>query len=127
MPARVLRQFGFVQVPPSDPFHPKEVYRGPETSRYKCKHDDMRQLWDAWHNYLIKPLSMGSRRLCYATEVDHDYLEWYMTVMHCRVLSRYIHDEDEPCQPKPREMPVEVTQGKPIDWPRGFRSTGFQT
>ncbi|GAB2270573.1 hypothetical protein Dimus_005459 [Dionaea muscipula] len=68
MPDRVLRQFGFVQVPPSDPFQPKEVYRGPETSKYKCRHDKMRQLWDAWHNHLIKPIVMGSRRACYATE-----------------------------------------------------------
>ncbi|GAB2271163.1 hypothetical protein Dimus_006009 [Dionaea muscipula] len=36
----------------------------------------MRQLWDAWHNHLIKPIAMGSRRACYATEVDDDYMEW---------------------------------------------------
>ncbi|GAB2268156.1 hypothetical protein Dimus_038697 [Dionaea muscipula] len=75
MPDRVLRQFGFVQVPPSDLFQPKEVYRGPEISKYKCQHDKMRQLWDAWHNHLIKSIAMGSRRACYATEVDDDYME----------------------------------------------------
>ncbi|GAB2286152.1 hypothetical protein Dimus_020577 [Dionaea muscipula] len=42
MPDRVLRQFGFVQVSPSDPFQSKEVYKGPETSSYKFIHDKMR-------------------------------------------------------------------------------------
>ncbi|GAB2296324.1 hypothetical protein Dimus_030447, partial [Dionaea muscipula] len=75
---RVLRLSGLYHLkdcPPSDPFQPKEVYRGPETSKYKCQHDKMHQLWDAWHNHLITPIAMGSRRACYATEVDDDYME----------------------------------------------------
>ncbi|GAB2281697.1 hypothetical protein Dimus_016266, partial [Dionaea muscipula] len=106
MPDRVLARVGFVQVPPLDPFQPKEVYRGPETSKYKCRHDKMRQLWDAWHNHLIKPIAMGSRRACYATEVDDDYMEWYVTVTHRRVLTR--EPPPLPHRPQPREMPAEA-------------------
>ncbi|GAB2303107.1 hypothetical protein Dimus_037102, partial [Dionaea muscipula] len=100
------RRFGFVQVPLSDPFLPKEVYRGPETSKYKCRHDRMRQLWDAWHNHLIKPIAMGSRRACYATEVDDDYMEWYVPLTHRRVLMR--EAPPSPRRPQPHEMPAEA-------------------
>ncbi|GAB2295745.1 hypothetical protein Dimus_029901, partial [Dionaea muscipula] len=102
----VLRRFGFVQVPPSDPFQPKEAYRGSKISKYKCRHDKMRQLWDAWHNHLIKPIAMGSRRACYATEVDDDYLEWYVTVTHRRVLTR--EPPPSPRWPESREMSAEA-------------------
>ncbi|GAB2303095.1 hypothetical protein Dimus_037090, partial [Dionaea muscipula] len=105
MPDRVLRRLVRL-CPPSDPFQPKEVYRGPETSRYKCRHDKMRLLWDAWHNHLIKPIAMESRRACYATEVDNDYLEWYVTVTHRRALTR--EAPASPHRPEPCEMPAEA-------------------
>ncbi|GAB2273820.1 hypothetical protein Dimus_008594, partial [Dionaea muscipula] len=97
---------GLSRSPSSDPFQPKEVYRGPETLKYKCRHDKMRQLWDAWHNHLIKPIAIGSRRACYATEDDDDYMEWYVTVTHHRVLTR--EPPPSPRRPQPREMSAEA-------------------
>lgn len=85
MPVRCLRQFGYVQVIPPEPFIPKKVHRGPKPLKYVCDHDKMRILWDQWRMYVLAPAAYNTTRVRYPADAAPGYLEWFAPRSHLKV------------------------------------------
>ncbi|GAB2296202.1 hypothetical protein Dimus_030330 [Dionaea muscipula] len=86
MPDRVLRQFGLVQIIPSEPFILKTIYRGQNLMNYKCMHDQMMRLYSSLEDHIIRPSDEESWPASFGSGVSPYYMQWYELRTHLRSL-----------------------------------------
>lgn len=110
MPDRCLRQFGYVQVIPTQVFIPRKVYRGRKTQKYICDHDVMLRSWQEWRHMLVNLSGIGSSKASFPNQVVDGYLPWFRERSHLRVSppqgdSNDAVDDDNQGDVLPQHMP----------------------
>ncbi|XP_012855473.1 PREDICTED: serine/threonine-protein phosphatase 7 long form homolog [Erythranthe guttata] len=93
MPDRVLRQFGFRQIKPSDPIRPlKGAKMERKLASYKISYEPGDQMWNIPHTHMLSEDYYGHWARP-AWESTPEYLPWYLDHTHVR-----IHPSTEPVE-----------------------------
>ncbi|CAI0560848.1 unnamed protein product [Linum tenue] len=86
-PARCRRQFGYRQTIPRTMMVPKDVYRPASYSTYIVFWEgSMDQLWGNLPSHFLH-IAIDSDLCEYPSEADEDYMDWYRTRSHPRIIN----------------------------------------
>ncbi|XVF65264.1 hypothetical protein PTKIN_Ptkin09bG0233600 [Pterospermum kingtungense] len=78
---RILWQFGFIQSIPPEPLAPSKAIRGKTAKNYRVAYDQLDQIWNRRHMYVLLQESRGTP-CTFPGECVPNYLSWYVQVSH---------------------------------------------